>query len=73
VSRAWRAGLPQQQYLPPRPHNTTINEEELGQALLTLVQQAEENGLDAEQVLRRALRKIFSDSGQRPRDESTKA
>jgi len=73
VSRAWRAGLPQQQDLPPRPHNTTINEEELGQALLTLVQQAEVSGLDAEQVLRRALRKIFLDSGQRHMDESSNA
>lgn len=73
VSRAWRAGLPQQQYLPPRLHNTTINEEELGQALLTLVQQAEVSGLDAEQVLRRALRRILLNSGQLLMDESTNA
>jgi len=71
VSRAWRAGLPDQQLLSPRERTTIINEDALGQALLSLVQQAELSGLDAEQVLRRALRKIPTDTRDRHAEEAT--
>jgi uncharacterized protein YabN with tetrapyrrole methylase and pyrophosphatase domain len=63
VSRAWRSGVAYAQ-LPPRPLQAPgFSEETLAHSLLTLVQQAEANGIDAEQALRRALRKLLPANG----------
>ena len=58
MARANRAGLDLEQYLPSPSAGIQTDEEQLGQALLALVKQAESSGLDAEQTLRRTVRKL---------------
>jgi len=58
LARANRAGLDLEQYLPTPPAGPQTDEEQLGQALLKLVRQAESSGLDAEQALRQTVRKL---------------
>ena len=56
LTRARRAELP----LPPRPQEEFSDEEELGDALLSVVRQASEQGLDAEAALRAAVRRYMA-------------
>ena len=60
LARANRAGLDLEQHLSAPPPGMQIDEEQLGLALLALVKQAESSGLDAEQTLRRTVRKLYS-------------
>jgi uncharacterized protein YabN with tetrapyrrole methylase and pyrophosphatase domain len=68
VNRIRRAGASRPHPLLSQLPGTSIGEDELGQALLSLVQQAEYSGLDAEQVLRRVLHKIQMDTAHQPGD-----
>lgn len=56
LTRARRAGLA----LPTPPQERFSDEEELGDALLSLVRQASEQGLDAEAALRAAVRRYMA-------------
>ena len=56
LTRARRADLP----LPPLPEQGPSGEAELGDALLALVRQASEQGLDAEAALRAAVRRYMA-------------
>ena len=58
LAKGQRAGFDLERYLPVLPAGTPADEEQLGRALLALVQQAESCGLDAEQALRRTVRKL---------------
>jgi XTP/dITP diphosphohydrolase len=58
LAKGERAGLDLERYLPALSAGPPADEEELGRALLALVKQAELSGLDAEQALRRTVRKL---------------
>jgi MazG family protein len=63
LARAKRANIDADWFHETRPNDEVISEEELGKALLTLVHHAETCGLDAEQVLRKSIRKIMAHTG----------
>ena len=66
VGRLHRRGLSASQ-LPALPRQAEkTSEDHLGAALLQLAQQAEFSGLDAEQVLRRTIRKIMTETATKP-------
>ncbi|MHB8707665.1 MAG: nucleotide pyrophosphohydrolase, partial [Desulfuromonadales bacterium] len=59
MARAMRTGLDKEEPFPQLATGRILTEDELGRALLTLAKQAEMSGLDAEQALRRTVRKLF--------------
>ena len=59
MARAMRTGLDKKEPFPQLATGRRLTEDELGRALLTLAKQAEMSGLDAEQALRRTIRKLF--------------
>ena len=59
VGRAQRTGIATDEFANTRAEDPLLNEDELGRALFTLVQQAESSGLDAEQALRKIVRNIL--------------
>jgi len=63
LARARRANIDADWLHEIRAKDEVINEEELGKALLTLVHHAETCGLDAEQALRKSIRKIMAHAG----------
>jgi uncharacterized protein YabN with tetrapyrrole methylase and pyrophosphatase domain len=66
MARAIRSGLDTGQHFPLPATGEKLTEDELGQALLALARQAELSGLDAEQVLRRTVRKILGATASLP-------
>jgi XTP/dITP diphosphohydrolase len=60
MARAMRTGLDTGGHFPQPATDMTLSEEQLGSALLLLARQAELSGLDAEQVLRKAVREILT-------------
>ena len=65
VSRAMRRGIDIPLPSPMQPASGQLSEEELGLVLLALAKQAELSGLDAEQALRKTVRKILALHGKR--------
>lgn len=62
LARALRLNINICQYISDDSSRDGLTEEELGMALFSLVRHAELNGLDAEQALRRTVRKILADT-----------
>ncbi|NJC88807.1 MAG: nucleoside triphosphate pyrophosphohydrolase [Desulfuromonas sp.] len=60
MARAMRSDLDREPPFPQLPAGEKLTEEQLGNALLLLVKQAELSDLDAEQVLRKVVRKILA-------------
>lgn len=69
VSRSRRGSFTVGRLPPCCPDSSGLSEEALGLSLLTLVQQAEACGLDAEQALRRLLQKLGEDAPSTDDDE----
>jgi MazG family protein len=69
VSRSRRGGFSVDRLPSCCPDRSGLSEEALGLSLLTLVQQAEACGLDAEQALRRLLQKLGEDAPSTDDDE----
>lgn len=59
MARAMRSGLDKEHPFPHLPAGEKLTEDQLGKALLLLAKQAELSELDAEQVLRRTVRKLL--------------
>ena len=59
VGRARRTGITTDEFGNVGEERRFLTEEQLGGALFTLVQQAESSGLDAEQALRKTVRKVL--------------
>ena len=72
IGRARRTGVDVDCWLPVTATDAPFDEESLGKALLALVGEAERNGLDAEQTLRRTVRNILAETGQEPVDADSK-
>ncbi|MCM2263624.1 MAG: MazG family protein [Desulfuromonadales bacterium] len=66
MARAMRTGVDKEQPFPQLSAERQLSEDELGKALLLLAKQAELSGLDAEQALRRLVRKILAATDANP-------
>lgn len=66
MARAMRSGLDKEPSFPQLPAGEKLTEDQLGNALLLMAKQAELSGLDAEQVLRRTVRKFLDATGSNP-------
>lgn len=60
MARAIRMGIDIKEHLPRNSTEQKLTEAELGMALLSLARQAEFSGLDAEQTLRKTVRKVLA-------------
>ena len=66
ISRARRAGVDLQHCLAPSSPQIAVDAETVGRNLLALVNQAELNGVDAEQALRRTVQKALTETLRKP-------
>ena len=71
IGRARRAQVELRQHLAPPAADGVLNEERVGMNLLALVNQAELNGVDAEQALRRTVQKILTETAKKPSTNPT--
>lgn len=66
MARAIRMDIDLKEHLPRNLAEQKLTEAELGMALLSLVSQAEFSGLDAEQALRKTVRKVLDSALSKP-------